>query len=84
MGKPAPYVRAAGEPDHIVLLDIRQDRFISLNRTGSFIWTKLTEGCTEGEIATALAHEAAIEAQDATSSVERYIKKLTAHQLLMS
>lgn len=54
---PAPYVATAVHGADTALLDMRSERYYTLDVVGSRIWALLASGCSVGETASRIAEE---------------------------
>ena len=75
------YLRSIVDQDGAVILDIRQDRFFSMNPVGSYIWTRLLGGECAEQIAKALADETGVELTLVSADVHSFIADLKSNQL---
>lgn len=66
----------------VVLLDMRTSRYLSLNASGSLLWTTLVEGATSDRLATALIERFALSADAARADVETFLAALRERDLL--
>jgi len=55
------HVLATAAGDEIAMLDIQQDRYLSLNKSGAKIWQFLTDGLTGQQIIDRLSEEFGVE-----------------------
>lgn len=80
--RPAPHARGTEVEDGLVVLDLRSERYLSLNKTGAVVWKTLEGG---GDVAAAVAAVRARFAVDearATEDVARLIDQLSDKGLL--
>jgi hypothetical protein len=80
--RPARHVRAVHVQQEMVLLDLRRDRYYTLNRLGALIWTLLADGRSIVEIAATLSAEFDATSEIIASDVQRLIERLGSCGLL--
>ncbi len=79
-----PNVRFVQDRDGAIVLDIRTDRFFSLNSTAAFIWGQLVRGAASLEIAQQLSLETGIAMDVALADTDQLIKALEERGLIPS
>ena len=67
----------------LVVLDLRESRYLAINRTGQVLWTILLEGATREELITRLIEEFEIERPRAASDVDSFTSELESRGLLV-
>ncbi|SFS13749.1 Coenzyme PQQ synthesis protein D (PqqD) [Granulicella pectinivorans] len=77
-------VRCVQDQDGALILDIRADRFFSLNPTATLIWNRLAAGASVTEIAHTLSRETGIDEETALTDTRECVAALTDHCLLMT
>jgi len=75
-------VRTMINQDGGILLDIEQDRMISLNLVGSRIWQKLTTNLSHEEIAEEISAEFSIPIDQARDDVKEFVAELCRNNLV--
>lgn len=73
--------RALGS--QMVLVNLGDDRVFELNDTGSFVWTRLTEGATPAAVAAALVESFEVDLVEATKTVDALIDSLEEAALIV-
>ncbi len=68
--------------DEVVLLNLKTNRFFSLNRTGARLWELLAAGAQLGAIEEQLCLEFAVDPIELATEVERMMASLQGEQLL--
>jgi len=81
--KPDKDALAATLADGAVLLNLRTNRYHSLNDTGARVWQLLVDGHSEGEIAGALTAEYDVSEETARKETGSIIAALQAAQLIV-
>jgi hypothetical protein len=79
-----PDVRFVQDRDGAIVLDIRSDRFFSLNPTAAFIWAHLVAGKSPLEIAQKLSLAAGIDTDLALADTHQLIAALEERGLIQS
>ena len=80
--KASPDVRFTSTPDGGVLLDLRSDRFFTLNQTGARLWSLFLEGRPRPDIVRSLAWHTGVEQATAAADVEEFVAELVVRNLL--
>jgi hypothetical protein len=75
------HLRSIVDHDGAVILDIKRDRFFSLNPVGSYIWERLLKGEGIEQIATELADETGTEFSIVMADVSDFVADLKSKQL---
>ncbi len=66
----------------IVVLDLREQRYLAVNSSGAPLWEALAQGASAGELAIALSTACRIPLERARADVERFVAALAAESLL--
>lgn len=66
----------------LLVLDLRTSGYLSINATGKELWSRLLDGATQDELATALVETHGIDEQQAHRDVGAFIDLLHDRQLL--
>jgi hypothetical protein len=80
----APGALAAAVEDGTVVLDMRSNRYFTLNETGAFVWGLLERGATESEIVERVTEEFEVAAAEAEAAVRELLDTLRERQLVES
>ena len=67
----------------LVALDLRESRYLAINRTGQVLWTALAEGATEDELTDRLVEAFDIERARAAADVTAFTTDLESRGLLV-
>jgi Coenzyme PQQ synthesis protein D (PqqD) len=67
----------------LVALDLRESRYLAINRTGQVLWTALAEGATEDELTERLVEAFDIERTRAAADVNAFTTDLESRGLLV-
>jgi len=67
----------------LVALDLRESRYLAVNRTGHALWSALAEGATQDELVERLVDAFDIERGRAAADVEAFTTELESRGLLM-
>jgi hypothetical protein len=67
----------------LVVLDLRESRYLAINRTGQLLWTALARGATKGALIERLMEAFDIERTRAVADVEAFTSKLESRGLLV-
>ena len=78
-----PDALAATLADGAVLLNLRTNRYHSLNETGARVWQLLVEGKSRDEIVSGITTEYTVAEDVATKEITAVIEALTAAQLII-
>jgi hypothetical protein len=70
--------------DSIVMLDLEQSTYFSVNSSGRVLWRLLSTGTTKAELAAALVENFGISGQDAERDVSAFLAELEAAKLVES
>lgn len=68
--------------DAVVILDLRDSSYFSLNKTGAALWPVLVEGSTREQLITRLTERFAVDETTASRDVAAFIGSLAEHGLL--
>lgn len=79
--RPSHDVLATAQGEAVVLLDLRSERYYTLNETGSRAWTLLGRGATYGQIVETLRREYDALTEDSGDTVEEDVARLLADLL---
>jgi hypothetical protein len=79
---PAEHVHFRAFDDAIILLDLSEGEYFSLDAVGAFAWERLTRGETLGEIAAAEAAEFSVDEATALRDLEAFTSELEARRLV--
>lgn len=71
-----PHVRVSVGADGAIVLDLDRGAYLSLNRTGGRIWSRLSEGAAPGTIASELATSCRVDEQRVRADVERFLTEI--------
>lgn len=71
------------EVGNAVLLDLKTHRYFSLNESGAFIWTAISEGSSTDDIAEKLAAHFSIDTSKALHDVNSLLKQLRDAELIV-
>ena len=71
-----PHVRVSLGSDGAVLLDLECGAYLSLNRTGGRIWSRLTDGAAPQAIASELAASCGIDERRVQADVQNFLGNL--------
>jgi hypothetical protein len=75
------HLRSVVDHDGAVILDIKRDRFFSMNPVGSYIWDRLLKGEGLDQIARELAEETRTEISLVIADINDFIADLKSKQL---
>jgi hypothetical protein len=67
----------------LVVLDLRDSRYLAINRTGQVLWGALVEGATQDELIERLMEAFGIERARAAADVEAFTSELKSRDLLV-
>jgi Coenzyme PQQ synthesis protein D (PqqD) len=67
----------------LVVLDLRQSRYLAINRTGRVLWAALAEGATNDELIERLVEAFAIGRARAAADVDAFTTELESRGLLL-
>jgi Coenzyme PQQ synthesis protein D (PqqD) len=67
----------------LVALDLRQSRYLAVNRTGRVLWAALAEGATRDELIERLIEAFAIDRSRAAEDVDAFTADLESRDLLI-
>jgi Coenzyme PQQ synthesis protein D (PqqD) len=67
----------------LVALDLRESRYLAINRTGRVLWSALAEGATQDELIERLVESFDIERARAAADVEAFTAELESRDLLV-
>jgi len=66
-----------------VALDLRDSRYIAVNRSGQLLWGSLAEGATRDELIQSLVGAFEIDTERAAADVDAFTAELDSRDLLM-
>jgi hypothetical protein len=66
----------------VVVLDVRECRYLAINRTGQVLWKALAEGATRDELIARLVETFDIERARAAGDVDAFTTELESRDLL--
>jgi hypothetical protein len=69
--------------EELVALDLRESRYLAINRTGGVLWASLAEGATRDQLIERLVEEFRIERERAAEDVDAFTAALESRDLLM-
>jgi Coenzyme PQQ synthesis protein D (PqqD) len=75
-------LRSLVTPDGAMILDIVSDELTTLNATGGYVWGRLREGKSVGEIISDLARDTGQDPSDVADDVHEFVEQLTAKNLV--
>lgn len=67
----------------LVVLDLRESRYLAINPTGRILWTALVEGATRNELIDRLIEAFDIDRVRAAEDVDAFTAELKARDLLL-
>jgi hypothetical protein len=67
----------------LVALDLRESRYMAVNRTGQVLWAALAEGASREELIDRLVETFDIERERAAADVDAFITELESRGLLV-
>ncbi len=67
----------------VVILDLRENRYLSVNATGIVAWNRLQAGVTRGDLAAEIAETFAIDRARAEEDVDAFLESLRSAGLLL-
>ncbi|MGH2993054.1 MAG: PqqD family protein [Solirubrobacterales bacterium] len=67
----------------LVALDLRESRYLAVNRSGQVLWAALAEGATRDELVERLVEAFDIEAASAAADVDAFTAELDSRGLLV-
>lgn len=82
MHQPAAHLRTIVDQDGAVILDTRNDRMLTLNPTGGYVWNKLQQGRTIEETISDLAHETGVDPLVVEQDIRNFLDQLRSNHLL--
>jgi Coenzyme PQQ synthesis protein D (PqqD) len=68
----------------LVVLDLRESRYLAINRTGRILWTNLVEGATRQDLIDQLAEAFDINPARAANDVDAFTAELESRGLLVA
>ena len=74
-------IRSIVDHDGAVILDIKRDKFFSMNPVGAYIWSRLLNGEGLIQIAAALAKETGTDVAVVTADVNDFVADLKSKHL---
>lgn len=82
MHQPAAHLRTIVDQDGAVILDTRNDRMLTLNPTGGYVWNKLQQGRSIEETISDLAHETGVDPLVVEQDIRNFLDQLRSNDLL--
>jgi hypothetical protein len=82
MHQPAAHLRTIVDQDGAVILDTRNDRMLTLNPTGGYVWNKLQQGRTIEETISDLARETGVDPLVVEQDIRNFLDQLRSNHLL--
>jgi hypothetical protein len=67
----------------LVVLDLRESRYLAINPTGRVLWATLAEGATQNELIDRLIEEFGVDRARAAADVDAFTAELKARDLLL-
>jgi hypothetical protein len=67
----------------VVVLDLRESRYLAINRTGLVLWSALAAGATRDELPNRLVEACGIDRAQAASDVDAFTAELESRDLLL-
>jgi hypothetical protein len=67
----------------VVVLDLRESRYLAINRTGQVLWSALAEGATRDELTERLVEAFGIDRAQAAADVDAFTSELESRDLLL-
>ena len=67
----------------LVVLDLRESRYLAINRTGRALWAALAEGATRDELIESLVEDFDIDHARAAADVDAFTSELDSRGLLL-
>jgi hypothetical protein len=67
----------------VVVLDLRESRYLAINRTGQVLWEALAKGATNDELIERLVEAGGIERARAAADVDAFTAELDSRGLLL-
>lgn len=67
----------------LVALDLRESRYLAVNRTGQVLWAALAEGATRAQLVERLIEEFGIDHARAAADVDAFTAELESRDLLV-
>ena len=66
----------------VLVLDLRKELYLEVNRSGTLLWELLARGTTRSELVDRLVREYDLAPERAVSDVDRLLEELSARDLL--
>ena len=82
MSSPNPHLRSIVNEDGAVILDVRHNQMVTLNSAGGYIWNKLQQGQSAGEIIRELSAESNTDPLVVEQDVHAFLEQLMSKHLL--
>lgn len=73
---------APTDDGQVVVLDMRTSRYLSLNTSGSLLWTKLSDGATRQDLVMVLVDRFGLSEASATNDVTAFLQSLRTRELI--
>jgi hypothetical protein len=67
----------------LVVLDLRESRYLAINRTGRLLWGALVEGATRDQLINRLVDGFSVERNQAAADVDSFTAELESRGLLL-
>ena len=67
----------------LIVLDLRESRYLAINRTGQVLWTALVKGATEDVLIERLIEAFGIDRERAVADVQAFTSELDSRGLLV-
>lgn len=67
----------------LVALDLRESRYLTVNRTGQVLWAALAEGATRAQLVERLIEEFGVDEARAAADVDAFTAELESRDLLV-
>ncbi len=68
--------------DEVVVLDLNETVYLTLNSSGAVLWELLDGGATQAELAQALVDRFPISLEEAASDVDAFVERCVAEKVL--
>lgn len=68
--------------DEVVVLDLDNSVYLSINASGRLLWERLVQGAGRGELVDLLAEEYSLDRSSATADVDEFLAELRRNRLL--
>lgn len=78
----SPHVQFRSLQDEVILLDVRDETYLGLNRTGATIWQTISDGGTLADAISALSARFETTRENAERDVNAFVRELTQRGLI--